>query len=273
MQILQRIFNFYLSASIHVSLAVFSLVLMTNLMFQQEFDLNMAGFAFFGTLFGYNFVKYETFFRNKFPVQSRLKRILIVSTISILAALYFFFNLKFKTQLFAILFFGLTILYTVPLFSNAGNIRNWAGVKIYIVAFCWAGVTTLLPMVNFGMELYQDILVKFLQRFLLVIVLILIFEIIDLKDDDPILNTIPQKLGVEKTKKLGFFMLIPFYFLEFLKSNLYHSQLFVNIILIVVTGLFLFFANENRSRYYTMFWVESIPLFWLGLLFLMQFYE
>lgn len=259
---LKKIFNFYIQSSIHVSVAVLSLVLMTNAMFQQPFDLAMAGFAFFGTLTGYNFVKYEVYFRNNLPLRKQLKVILILSAFSMLASVYFFFLLKFKTQLATLLFFGLTILYTVPVFSTKKNMRNWSGIKIYIVAFCWAGVTTLLPMLNFGIESYQDIFIKFCQRFLLIIVLVLIFEIIDLKDDDPNLYTVPQKIGIAKTKSLGFLLLIPFYLLEFFKTNVETNQLIVNFILVFVTGGFLFFANENRSRYYTTFWVESIPIFW-----------
>ncbi len=235
-------------------------------MFQKSFDLPMAGFAFFGTLFGYNFVKYEVYFRNKLPIRKGLQPILMMSLFALVASAYFFFYLKFKTQITAVVFFGLTFLYTVPVFSTKKNMRNWTGIKIYIVAFCWAGVTTLLPMMNFGIDQYQDIFIKFCQRFLLVIVLILIFEIIDSKYDDPSLFTVPQKIGIAKTKWLGFLLLIPFYFLEFFKIEIDNNQLIANVILVAVTSAFLFFANENRNRYYTTFWVESIPIFWLGLL-------
>ena len=235
-------------------------------MFQQAFDWPMAGFAFFGTLFGYNFIKYEVFFREKLPFRKSLMPVLIISIFSLLAGVFCFFSLKFKTQITSLIFFGLTFLYTVPIFTTKKNMRNWSGIKIYIVAFCWAGVTTLLPIMNFGIELYQDILIKFWQRFLLVIVLILIFEIIDLKDDDPKLFTVPQRIGVQSTKWLGFLLLIPFYFLEFFKTSVDSIQLVVNVILVLVTAGFLYFANENRNRYYTAFWVESIPIFWLAML-------
>lgn len=266
MKSVKSIFNFYIHASIHVSISILALVLMTNHMFELPFDSPMAGFAFFGTLFGYNFIKYEVYFRNKLPLRKQLNGVVILSIFSLLAAAYFFFKLKFSTQITAILFFGLTFLYTVPIFSTKKNMRNWTGIKIYIVAFCWAGVTTLLPMINFGIELYQDIFIKFCQRFLLVIVLILIFEIIDLKDDDPTLFTVPQRIGVAKTKWLGFLLLIPFYFLEFFKTEIDRNQLIANVILVAITSSFLYFANEQRSRYYTTFWVESIPIFWLALL-------
>jgi len=268
MQAIRRLFDFYINGSIHVAVAVLSLVLMTNHMFQNSFDLPMAGFAFFGTIFGYNFIKYEDFFRNKKPLRFELKAIGIVSFISLLASIFFFFCLGSVTQITAMIFFGLTFLYTVPVFSKKKNIRNWSGVKIYIVAICWSGVTTLLPLMNAGTEVFSDVILKCCQRFLLVISLILIFEIIDLKTDDPALKTVPQKIGVAKTKILGILILIPLYFLEFLKSTIDINQLFVNAILVITTALFMLFANENRSKYYTSFWVESIPIFWLGMIYL-----
>lgn len=268
MQAIRRLFDFYINGSIHVAVAVLSLVLMTNHMFRNDFDLPMAGFAFFGTIFGYNFIKYEDFFRNRKPLRFELKGIAILSVISLLAAIFFFVCLERVTQLIAILFFGLTFLYTVPVFSTKKNIRNWSGVKIYIVALCWSGVTTLLPLLNAGTEVFSDVILKCCQRFLLVISLILIFEIIDLKTDDPALKTVPQRIGVARTKILGVLLLIPLYFLEFLKSTIDVNQLFVNAILVVMTSLFMIYANENRPKYYTSFWVESIPVFWLGLVYL-----
>ncbi|WP_248574861.1 hypothetical protein [Flavobacterium sp. H122] len=143
-----------------------------------------------------------------------------------------------------------------------GNARNWAGIKIYIVAFCWAGITLLLPIINADLPFSHDVWLKFCQRFLLVIILILIFEIIDLKNDDLSLQTVPQKLGVEKTKLLNLFLLIPFYCLEFLKSDFRIIQLWINLMLIVVLAVFTLFASPKRSEYYTSFWVESVPVFW-----------
>lgn len=268
MQAIRRLLDFYLNGSIHVGIAVLSLVLMTNHMFQNPFDLPIAGFAFFGTIFGYNFIKYEAFFRNKKPLRLELKAIAVLSVISFLATAYFFFCLEKITQITAVIFFGLTFLYTVPVFSKRKNIRNWNGVKIYIVAICWSGVTTLLPLMNAGTAVFSDVILKCCQRFLLVISLILIFEIIDLKKDDPLLGTMPQKIGVKKTKIVGILLLIPLYFLEFLKSQIDVNQLSINAVLVVTTSLFMIFAHENRSKYYTSFWVESIPMFWLAMVYL-----
>lgn len=265
MWVLKRLFDFYVSGSIHVAVAVLSLVLMTNHMFVIPFDFNMAGFAFFGTLFGYNFIKYEYLFRNRKPIRDLVEAIAIFSVIALLASVYFFFQLQRATQITAAVFFGLTFLYTVPVFSHLRNIRNVGGIKIYIVALCWAGVTVLLPLINAGISMSADAFLKLGQRFLLVIALILIFEIIDLKKDHPSLMTVPQKIGVKRTKMLGLALLVPLYFLEFFKSSVDTTQLLVNLALAVTTALFTIFATPERSKYYTSFWVESIPIFWFGL--------
>jgi hypothetical protein len=91
----------------------------------------------------------------------------------------------------------------------------------------------------------------------LVFVLILIFEIVDLKNDDPLLQTVPQQIGVERTKKLGFGLLLLFLALDFWNVNFSLLSLFF----ILVTAFFLAFAHEKRSHYYTLFWVEAIPIF------------
>jgi len=198
----------------------------------------------------------------KLKMTFELKLIVVLRLISFLAASYYFFQLELKTQLVTGFFLGLTILYTLPIFPKIGNARNWTGVKIYIVAFCWAGITLFLPIINADLALCQDVWLKFCQRFLLVIILILIFEIIDLKNDHESLQTVPQKLGVYKTKRLNIFLLILFYCLEFFKSDFQIVQLWINLVLITLLALFTIFASPKRSNYNTSFWVESIPVFW-----------
>jgi hypothetical protein len=265
MNAIKQLFYIYIHGSLHVAMAVLSLVLMTNHMFNNPFDSAMAGFAFFGTVFGYNFIKYEALFRTRKPIGIITKIIAVISIAAFIAAGICFLLLERITQLTAAGFFGLTVLYAVP-FTKRGNLRNLSGIKIYIVAFCWAGITTLLPLVEAGLPLITDVFLKFGQRFLLVIILILIFEIIDLKNDDPNLQTVPQKIGVKNTQMLNIFLLVPFYFLEFLKSHVDTNQLVVNLFLILMVGIFTLLANPNRSKYYTLFWVESVPIIWLVIL-------
>ncbi|MGV8995040.1 MAG: hypothetical protein ACOH1O_13150 [Flavobacterium sp.] len=263
MRILQSLFNFYLQSSLHVAFAVYALLQMTQHMFDIQNDSASGYFAFFGTIVGYNFVKYDALARNiglKFTF--KIKAIIALSIISFAAAIFFFFKLQLKTQLISFLILLLTMLYTLPFFPNRRNARNWAGVKIYIVALCWVGVTLLLPLLNAEVHFGMDVLWKSIQRFILVFVLILVFEIIDLANDDPHLQTVPQQIGVKHTKLLGTVLLIPFYFLEFLKTNVDYEQLIINMVLVVILWLLLLNSSEKKSRYYTSFWVESVPILW-----------
>ena len=240
---------------------------MTQHMFHISCDEPIANFVFFGTIVGYNFVKYDALARaKKLKMRKELKIIAVFSFFALLLVGFYFFQLQRITQIVAIAFLSITLLYTLPFFPNKKNARNWAGVKIYIVALCWVGVTLALPILNAGISITLDFYLKCIQRFILIFVLVLVFEIIDLANDDPHLQTVPQQIGVKRTKMLGLLLLIPFYFLEFLKSNFDKNQLIVNLILVIMISFFLLFANEKRSKYYTSFWVESVPIVWWSLL-------
>ncbi|GGA63896.1 hypothetical protein GCM10008015_01000 [Flavobacterium palustre] len=260
---IQALFDFYLKSSIHVAFSVYALVRMTQFMFEIPYDKSIAFFSFFGTIVGYNFVKYDALARaKKRMMRNELKMIAVLSLFSFVGVAYCFFQLQPITQLVSVGVLALTMLYTLPFFPNRKNARNWAGVKIYIVSLCWVGVTLVLPLINAHVDLGVDFYLKCVQRFILIFVLILIFEIIDLANDDPHLQTVPQQIGVKRTKILGLLLLFPFYFLEFFKTNFIQKQLVVNLVLVVTLSLFLIFSNTNRSKYYTSFWVESIPVFW-----------
>jgi hypothetical protein len=273
MQIFKKLLDFYFNSSIHVALSVGSLVLMTQYMFHIFDDTATLYFAFFGTIVGYNFVKYDALARTqKLQMRNQLKGIAFLSFLSLTVTTYYFFQLQRVTQIIGFVFFVIILLYTLPFFPNRKNARNWAGIKIYIVALCWVGVTLVLPIINAGIPIATDFYLKCLQRFLLIFVLILIFEIIDLLNDDPHLKTVPQQIGVKQTKILGFVLLLIFCSLEVF--NVYSNDnikiqfidLPLQMIVAVVIAIFLAFSNEFRSKYYTSFWVESIPIIWYLLL-------
>ncbi len=273
MKVLKQILNFYINSSIHVALSCFSLVKITYLMLNISADNSIAYFAFFGTIVGYNFVKFDALARaNKNKMRIQLKAIAAFSFASLLIGVYFYFKLQHSTKIIAAFFLILTILYTLPFFPNTKNARNWAGLKIYIVAICWVGVTVVLPILNSEISFQNSFYIIAFQRFLLIFTLILIFEIIDLKTDDPHLKTVPQQIGVKRTKILGFVLLTAFCGLGFFNSNFNFQllELQLNFVIAIIIALFLYFANENRSKYYTSFWVESIPFFWLFLILIFE---
>jgi hypothetical protein len=260
--------NFYIKSSIHVALSCYALLRITYIGLSIEYNNNLGNFVFFGTIVGYNFVKYYTLSRQKkFNMRAALKAIFILSIISLVFAGYSFFYLNLMTQITAILLLGFIISYTLPFFWIKKNSRNWAGFKIYIVTLCWVGVTVFFPFLNASLVFTTKIINLIVQRFLLVFVLILIFEIIDLKNDDPSIRTIPQQIGVTKTKFLGLLLLLLCGSLEFFYSNFTETNSWVNLIILFTIALFAIFSSSMHTMYYTSFWVEGIPIFgWLLML-------
>jgi hypothetical protein len=263
MKLFKQILDFYINSSIHVALSCLALVKVTYYMFNIPTDHSVEYFSFFGTIVGYNFVKFDALARaNINKMRSQLKAITAFSFASLLLVIFYFFKLQNTTKIIALLFLLFTVLYTLPFFPNKKNVRNWAGLKIYIVAICWVGVTVILPVLNSEVPFQYYFYQIALQQFLLIFTLILIFEIIDIKTDDPHLKTVPQQIGIKKTKFLGFGLLMIYLGLHFFNSNIQFLELLLNFVIAIIVAIFLYFANENRSKYYTSFWVESISVFW-----------
>ena len=267
MNFFKKILDFYIKSSLHVAFSVFALVHMTGFLFRIINIESCAYFAFFGTIVGYNFVKYDALARTqKVNMSLSLKIIAFLSFISLVATMFFFLKLETITKILGLVFLILTLLYTLPFFPNKRNARNWAGIKIYIVTLCWVGVTLVLPIINAKIPIDNYVFLVAVQRFVFVFVLVLIFEIIDLRQDDPHLQTVPQKIGVKNTKIIGVLLMIVFVLLEFFDSNFKQEILLLKLGIAITTSLFLLFANEKKSKYYSSFWVESIPIFWWVLL-------
>ncbi|MBC2846548.1 hypothetical protein H7F21_15695 [Winogradskyella flava] len=270
MMILKRLLDFYINASIHVALAVYAMTWITLIQFELPYDANVLYFVFYATITGYNFVKY--FGIAKFHHRSlagRLRAIQIFSFIAFIGMCYYGFQLRVKTLLFLSGFGLITFLYAIPILpmryfrDSQMNLREISGMKIYVIALVWAFTTVILPFVDNGMALTMDVLLASLQCFLLVIVLMLPFEIRDLNYDSLKLGTIPQKIGIKNTKIIGVMLLMVFFFLEYFKDELTGNSILSMLIMLVLTLLLLVFSRKNQSRYYSAFWVESLPVIWL----------
>ena len=91
------------------------------------------------------------------------------------------------------------------------------------------------------------------------IAIMCVFEIVDLQFDAISLQTIPQRIGVKQTKLVGFAFLTVFLILEFFVTNQFTR---IDVFFVGLIAVFIYFSNRNRSKYYSNFWVESIPIFW-----------
>lgn len=272
MRFVKQVLDFYINSSIHVALAVCCLSWITLVNFNVGVELDIIYFIFFATITGYNFVKYfglAKFHHRK--LANWLRIIQIFSFLSFLGLCYFGYKLEIKTLLYLIGLGVVTFLYAIPFLpkkyflDKSKNLRAISGFKIYIIAFVWSFATVVIPLINENYTIDSDVIITVIQRYLYVVVATIPFEIRDMQFDSLKLSTIPQKIGVRKTKFIGFILLILFFLMEFLKDETSQDKINIVFIIAILTLGFLIFSNINRQKYYSSFWVEGIPVFWLVL--------
>jgi hypothetical protein len=273
MRILKHILDFYINASIHVALSVYALTWITLIEFGVSYDESVLYFNFFGTITGYNFVKY--FGLAKFHHRSLanwLKVIQLFSLICFAALSYYAIQLETKTWAFILVLGTITFFYAVPFLprkvfvDSNQNLREISGLKIYVIALVWSAVTVLLPIVDNDLTITADVLITVLQRFVLVLVLMIPFEIRDLRYDSLKLSTIPQRIGLKNTKLIGVILLMVFFLSEFMKDETNQTLAILMGVVMFITLLFIIFSKENQGKYYSAFWVEGLPVLWLVLM-------
>lgn len=277
MRAFKSILDFYINSSIHVALAIVAMSCVTCLEFAIVLDVSMLSFIGFASITGYNFVKY--FGLAKFhhrSLSNKLKTIQIFSLVCFLAMCYFLMQLSATSLVVISVFAVITFLYAIPLLPNRffidkkKKLRSVGGLKVYIIALVWSGVTVVLPLINDAYHMHSDVVISAIQRFIFVIVLMLPFEIRDLNYDSLKLATIPQRIGVKRTKIIGFILSVLLVALEFFKNDINLNHLLSLVVIIFTTLVFLKFSTRLQVKYYSSFWVESIPIWWLVLLLMLS---
>ena len=256
-----KLFEFYIQSSIHVALAVISLLYVFTLTREVVSDFNLIFTLFFGTITGYNFVKYASVAKlHHRSLTNSLKVIQVFSLICFLLMCFFGQRLPLETLGVFVLVGLLTFLYAVPSIASK-NMRSIAGLKIYVVALCWALVVVIAPAVHYGFLIDNFVMLKMLQIIVFVVALIIPFDIRDLDYDAKPLKTIPQQLGVQTAKLVGVLLIFVFFVLEiYLIGG--RGSVFTLPMCILTVGLVVFMPKKAFS-YYCSFWVESLPIIYM----------
>lgn len=268
---LRRLFDFYLDASIHTAVSVFALIEITRIFFGIDKDHHFAYLVFFGTIVCYNFVKYGVEAKKYILVANTYHRyIQLISFIAGGCAMYHAFYISVTAWIGIAVLLALTGLYAIPLLPHAKNLRSLGGLKIFVVALVWAGTTVVLPVVSAYKSVDLDVWIEAGQRFILVLLLMVPFEIRDLEYDDPELRTLPQRYGIINTKIMGGVGALLFFFLTFLKSGISYPDLVGKGILVLTMGIVIYATKRKQPKYFSSFWVEAVPIFWWGAIWLLD---
>ncbi|MEO1545943.1 MAG: hypothetical protein AAFU74_04300 [Bacteroidota bacterium] len=258
------LFQFYLDSSIHVGFSVASLTVVTSFMLNIPLHWNLFFFQILATVVGYSFIKYGVEAEKYWLVSKKYYRyIRFFSVLCFLGSIFFLVQLKPAVWYGVAVLGFLTLLYAIPFLGRFKNLRNVGGFKIFMVSLIWSGFTVMLPVLEANLSFDWDIGVVAIQRFLLVFVLILPFDVRDMEKDTPSLQTIPQRLGVQKTIWLGIALSLLVMAMTFLKDNLSLREISMNVVLMAMLIKILVQVKRNNSKYFAAFWVESIPIFWM----------
>jgi hypothetical protein len=263
MQWLARLFRFYVKASIHVAFAVIALVFLTAQFLNISLEINLLTFIFFGTIPAYNIIKYGDegekylFRRNASQLSTQ-----ILSLLAITIALYFGSQLSLNTWKGIILLSFLAACYALPVFPKKRNLRNVGILKILIVGLVWSGTTVLLPVLDVQVKLSWDVWIEVIQRFMIILVLMVPFEIRDLNSDPEELHTVAQRYGIRKTRIAGIFISVLCFLLSFMKDELSVFEIFIKALMLISLVLLMLFLPNVQTRYFSSFWVEGFPVFW-----------
>ena len=196
--------------------------------------------------------------------------VIVVSILSGIAAIYFLFRLSTDIYWLLVLLFVLSFFYSVPLLGK--TLRMFSLTKMLVVALVWAGVTVLLPVQQFGIQMDYDLWFTFMQRILIIWVLTVPFEIRDMSKDATTLGTLPQKFGSRAVKWQATLAVIAVLLLDQVKFEQIMVYSLVNGLMMVISLLLVWLASTKQGKYYASFWVESVPILWLGTLLVIRFY-
>ena len=265
------VFQWYVRASIHVSLCLLALVGFTSTVFGFQVSESYYFALFFGSIAGYNTIKYGLESGKHWRLVGGERRfVTVLSTLSFGMGCYFLTQLPPGVWLFFLIAGLITALYAVPLKPGGVNLRSYGLLKVMLVALVWTVLSVWAPLWGLKELKSWDVGVESFQRLLWVFLLMLPFEIRDMKSDPPKMKSIPQRFGLRTTRNIAWGVAILFALATGIKDAPAVGEYEVKTAVAVLMGLSIAFATEKQHRYYAAFWVEGIPLAALGLLLWLQ---
>lgn len=271
MSLLKKWFSFYVFANIHVGLAAFCLTQISMKEFAVE-DRSLSYFVFFSTILAYNFMRVFQLDRINSMIaiwiRSNKNALILLNSVCLVFVVYFSLDFRLSISLVLLPFLLATIFYAIPGSSKLKGLRYVPGFKLFLISFTWAGITLYLPLFVAQLQGTDGIWIAFVQRFLFIMALAIPFDIRDADFDFPDLKTLPQLIGIKNSKVVAVLAMVIFALLELYRAQ-HNEASFIVLVLITILSIVLIVGSRpGQKRFYSSFWVESIPVFWYTLLLL-----
>jgi 4-hydroxybenzoate polyprenyltransferase len=225
--------------------------------------IRLALFVGAATFFLYNLHKPITYFlRKQFVHNQRFRRtkdfqipLSILTVLSAFYCLFFFLKLTLNAQLLLIGMSFLSLGYVLPILNKKRRLRDVAYLKIFLIAFVWAVITVLLPIINsINSTNNHCIWQLFLERCCFIFALCIPFDIRDMTWDlKTNVKTIPLSIGVKNAKicailtlTIAILMVLMLY-----KATIYTQLISLELIIMyLATALIIVKTKDNRSDYF-----------------------
>ena len=278
MQLVKKLFKFYIDSNLHVGIAGASFTAVSLLYLGDKGIALTPIFVFFSTVLGYHFIRiFENYDVTNESLGAFLKKqsnlTLGILFLALLGVLCIGLEIGIAHLWILSPAVAITFFYAIPILIYKGQkvtLRTYPKLKLVSIAIAWTLVTVVFPLQGFFVDL--SIWILFIQRFLLIMVLVIPFDIRDMQRDAVSLQTLPQQIGITNTKKLGLLFLLFFMSFSFFRFPREEMYILLDLILFVVSLAFLYKSNLKQSTYFASFWVEAIPIFWVFLTWMFAYF-
>jgi len=218
-------------------------------------------FIFCATIFTYNIDRVPFYFNRWFPITLQILALVGIITCSF----WFSWTLRF----FLIHLGFIALFYSIP--KGLGwiswfSLRRIPLLKIFLVAYGWAAVTVILPVISLQVNWQTNqIFYLFIERFLFIFIITIPFDIGDFKNDQlKGIITLPVWMGIKNTRWLGFGLVGVFLFTAIgHQANL--KFILSTTILMAVCCVFLIQVNAKTSRMYYKKYVDGSMFLYFAL--------
>jgi hypothetical protein len=258
----RKVTDWVLYSSLFIAGCAFGLTGSTYLLIGEEVSWRVAGMLFFATLFLYNL---EVLLPGPVrpPVLLTEKKTWLVGhqreirwlalAAGLLAACLYLAGAPAFPFWFLLHLFVLSVLYTFPVMSQKYRflpLRKVPLLKVFLIAYVWAALTVLLPLLYLGLDLPSPEHVWiFVRRFLFIFGLALLFDIRDFTKDEAYGTlTFPVMMGIPYTKGLSLIVMFLFMLFSFVHTST--SAALALLLSGIVSAAVIVFAGEKRNEYY-----------------------
>lgn len=281
--LLRKLLTYLLYSSVFISICAFALTIETYLLAELPISLAMAVFVFLATLFTYNLSSIQSVVLRGGERQEgshgswwhrhrKSMAILGLASIGLATIVYFYFGLRLNFW-FVLHLAIISIGYTIPIIYRRKSVKPLRRVpllKVFLIAYVWAVVTAMFPLIDAGMQaLDQEALQLFLRRFLFILALALLFDIRDYTYDRHTKTlTVPGLIGVKYTKllSLGLLLLYAIIVMQFENGD----TLVALLVSTLGAALVVWLSSEFKPRVYFLLFADGAMLLHAALVYLVK---